>query len=74
MNELGLLTRTPTIDVLHAAAYISDSDYALARRYGATPQPIPGNGTMPRPLLTMQSNRGELVFDTRGRVTLHPRQ
>jgi hypothetical protein len=70
MNELGLLTRTPTIDVLHAAGYLNDSDNALARHYHATPQHVPGNATMAQPLLTMHSELGELVFDTRGAVTV----
>ena len=69
MNQLGLLTRTPTIDVLHAAGYISDSDFALAQRYRATPQPVPANqGLATR--LTMQTHRGELLFDTRGDIKL----
>jgi hypothetical protein len=73
MNQLGLLTRTPTIEVLHAAGYISDSDFTLAQRYRATPQPVPANqGLATR--LTMQTHRGELVFDTRGDIKLRRHQ
>jgi hypothetical protein len=74
INQLGLLTRTPTIEVLHAAGYINDSDDALARRYRATPKPVPADVTMAQPLLTMQSERGELVFDTRGDIALRQHQ
>ena len=67
---LSLLTHAPTIEVLHAAGYISDSDFALAQRYHAMPQPVPANqGSAAR--LTMQTERGKLVFDTRGEITLH---
>ena len=73
MDRLGLLTRTPTIDILHAAGYISDSDFALAQRYRATPQPVPVNqGLATR--LTMQTHRGELLFDTRGDIALRQHQ
>jgi hypothetical protein len=69
MGQLGLLSRTPTIDVLHAAGYITDSDFTLAQRYRATPQPVPANqGLATR--LTMQTHRGELLFDTRGDIKL----
>jgi hypothetical protein len=69
MGQLGLLSRTPTIDVLHAAGYITDSDFTLAAGYRATPQPVPANqGLATR--LTMQTHRGELLFDTRGDIKL----
>ena len=69
MTEFGLLTRTPTIHVLHAVGYLSDSDFALAQRYRATPQPVPANqGLATR--LTMQTDRGELLFDTQGDIKL----
>jgi len=70
MTELGLLTRSPTIDVLHAAGYLTDSDHALARHYHAMPQHVPANATTAQPLLTMHSELGELVFDSRGAVTV----
>jgi hypothetical protein len=68
--ELDLLTRVPTIEILHAAGYISDSDMPLAHRYLATLQPIPPGAPSTQPLLTMQTDRGELILDTRGTVTL----
>ena len=71
MGALGLVTRTPTMDVLHAARYITDSDQALAHRCHATPQPLPAGAPVTQPLLTMQCDRGELVFDTQGAVALH---
>ncbi len=67
---LDLLTRVPTIEVLHAGGYISDSDMPLTHRYLATLQPIPPDAPRTQPLLTMQTDRGELIFDTRGNVTL----
>jgi hypothetical protein len=74
ISELGLLTRTPTIEVLHAVDYIADSDYALARQYHAASHPVPAGAPATQPLLTMQTDTGELFFDTRGLVTLHCRQ
>jgi len=70
---LSLLTGAPTVEVLHAAGYISDSDLALAQRCHATPQPIPANQASAT-RLTMQTDRGELVFDTRGDVILRQHQ
>jgi hypothetical protein len=70
LTELSLLTRTATIDVLHAAGYLSDSDTALARRYDAMPQQVSAIATSEQPLLTMHSKLGELVFDMRGTVTV----
>ena len=72
--EFDVLTRVPTIEILRAAGYISDSDASLARRYKAAPQLIPANSPPTQPLLTMQTDQGELIFDTRAHVTLrqHP--
>ena len=73
-TEFDVMTRAPTIDVLHAAKYISNSDMVLAHRYQATLQPVPATASPTHPLLTMQTDRGELVFDTRGNITLRPHQ
>jgi len=73
-TEFDVMTRAPTIDVLHAAKYISDSEIVLAHRYQATLQPVPATASPTHPLLTMQTDRGELVFDTRGNITLRPHQ
>jgi len=72
--ELDVLTRAPTIDVLHAAGYIRDSDMALAHRYQATLQFVPASARPTHTLLTMQTERGELIFDRRGNVRLRPHQ
>jgi hypothetical protein len=68
--EFDVLTRAPTIDVLRAAGYITESDMTLAHRYQATLQPVPANARPTHPLLTMETERGELIFDTRGEITL----
>jgi hypothetical protein len=68
--EFDVMTRAPTIDVLHAAGYISESDRVLAHHYQATLQPVPANATPTHALLTMQTERGELIFDIRGQITL----
>ena len=69
MTGLGLLTRTPTVQVLHAAGYITDFDLVLAERYRATPQPVPTTQRLAT-CLTMQTDRGELLFDTHGNITV----
>ena len=71
---LDLLTQVPTIEVLHAGGYISDSDMSLSHHYHAALQPIPAGAPQTQPLLTMQTDRGELVFDTLGDVTLRQHQ
>jgi hypothetical protein len=65
-----VLTWVPTIEVLHVGGYISDSDMSLARRYQAAPQLIPANSPPTQPLLRMQTDQGELIFDTRANVAL----
>ena len=73
-TEYDVLTRVPTIELLHAGGYISNSDVSLAHRYQAAPQIIPANSPPTQPRLTMQTDWGELVFDTRANVALrqHP--
>jgi hypothetical protein len=71
---LDLLTPVPPIEVLHACGYISDSDISLSHQYHATLQPIPSGAPQTQPLLTMKTDRGELVFDTLGDVTLWQHQ
>jgi hypothetical protein len=73
-TEFDVMTRTPTIELLHAAGYISDSDTLLSRRYRVVLQLIPAEAPPTRPLLTMQTDSGELIFDTRGNVTLRPHE
>jgi hypothetical protein len=63
-NGPALLTQVPTIEILHAARDISDADMLLARRYRATLHPAN------QPLLSMETDRGELEFYGRGGVTL----
>jgi hypothetical protein len=46
----------------------------LAHRYQATLEVVPATASPMHPLLTMQTDRGKLVFDTRGNITLRPHQ
>jgi len=72
--EFDVMTRTPTIAVLRAGGYISDSDMSLSHHYQVVLQFIPAEAPPTQPLLTMQTDSGELIFDTRGNVTLRPQQ
>ena len=72
--EYDVLTRVPTIEILHAGGYISDSDMPLTHRYPLALQFIPAEAPPTQPLLTMQTDSGELIFDTRGNVSLRPHQ
>ncbi len=65
-----LLTRMPTVEVLHATRCLSDADWALCRRYLATLHPLPAASVGPQPLLSMQTARGVLVFQTSGDVVI----
>ena len=72
--EFDVITRMPTIAVLRTGGYISDSDMPLSHRYQVVLQFIPAEAPPTQPLLTMQTDSGELIFDTRGNVTLRPPQ
>jgi hypothetical protein len=69
----SLSTHAPTIEVLHAAGYISDFDFSVAQRYRAMPHPVPADQDVAT-RVTMQTDRGELIFDTRGSITLRQSQ
>ena len=73
-TEYDVLTRVPTIEVLHVGDYISDSDMPLIYRYQAVFQLIPAEAPTTQPLLTMQTDSGEFIFDTLGNITLRPQQ
>lgn len=73
-TEYDVLTRVPTIEVLHVGGYISDSDMPLTYRYQVVLQLIPAEAPTTQPLLTIQTDSGELIFDTRGNITLRPQQ
>src|SRR5258708_3759808 len=64
-TEFDVMTRTPTIEVLHAAGYVGDSDMPLSHRYQVVLELIPPEAPPTQPLLTMQTGSGELIFDTR---------
>ena len=69
-EDRDLLTRTPTIDILHAIGYLTDSDIALSNQYRATLHPVPPEPAATQPVLTMHTDRGELIFDASGNVAL----
>jgi hypothetical protein len=67
---VDLITNVPTVEVLHSAGYVTDSDMVLARRYGATFQSKPAGSNASQPLLSMHTDRGELTFAGDGTLTL----
>jgi hypothetical protein len=68
--DRSLLTRTPTLDLLHASGYISDTDFAFSHSCHATLQPVPAGASADHPVLRLQTASGELIFDARGEVTI----
>jgi hypothetical protein len=70
--DRALITRTPTVEILHAYRYVTDSDFAACRRYHATLHPVPSEAPATQPLLSMQTDRGILVFQISGEVALEP--
>src|SRR3954464_9507718 len=71
---LDLTTKMPTVEVLHAGGYITDADASLSSRYKASLHPIPNGAPHTQPLLSMRIDRGELVFDVDGNITLRQHQ
>jgi hypothetical protein len=69
-GEVDLVTRTPTIEILHAYRCVSDSDFALCHRYHATLHPVPSDAPATQAVLSMQTDRGVLVFQANGEVGL----
>ena len=68
--EYDVMTRTPTIEVIHAAGYISDSDALLSYRYRVVLQLVAPGAALGQAVLTMQTNRGELMLDKLGNAAL----
>lgn len=66
----ALLTGTPTVEILYAYRYVSDSDFAVCRRYRATLHIVPTDAPASQPLLSMQTSRGILVFLLSGEAAL----
>lgn len=67
---LGLLTGTPTLELLRSTECLSDLDYALVRRHHAGLYPVPPDAPADQPILAMRTELGDLIFDTTGNVTL----
>jgi hypothetical protein len=67
-----LLTSMPTLELLHVAACLNDSDFALSRHYRATLHTMLPNAPATQPVLSMRTDRGELFFDIGGNRTLQP--
>lgn len=69
---VDVLTRTPTLELLHATHSLSDSDLALSLHYQTRLHPVPPNAPKDAPILSMRTDRGEIVVDISGNVTLQP--
>ena len=69
---VDVLTRTPTLELLHATHSLSDSDLALSSHYQTRLHPVPPNASKDAPILSMRTDRGEIVIDISGNVTLQP--
>jgi hypothetical protein len=69
---VDVLTRTPTLELLHATHSLSDSDFALSSHYRTTLHPLPANAPKDAPILSMRTDRGEIVVDISGNITLQP--
>jgi hypothetical protein len=63
-----VVTGYPTVNVLHAVGYITDSDMRLVQRYHVS---IAAAVFKPEdPTVMMQTKLGEVRFDARGQITL----
>lgn len=69
---VDVITRTPTLELLHATHSLSDSDLALSLHYLTRLHPVPPNAPKDAPILSMRTDRGEIVVDISGNVTLQP--
>ena len=70
---VDVLTRTPTLELLHATHSLGDSDFALSSHYQT--RRLPGGPNAPQGSSasgTMRTDRGEIVVDISGNVTLQP--
>jgi hypothetical protein len=69
---VDVLTRTPTLELLHATHSLSDSDFALSSHYRTRLHPVPPNAPKNAPVLSMHTERGEIVVEISGNITLQP--
>ena len=69
---IDAISSTPTLELLHATHSLSDSDFALSLQCQARLHPVPVNAPKDAPALSMQTARGELIFDISGNITLRP--
>jgi hypothetical protein len=67
---IDLITSVPTVELLHSAGYVTDSDLELAHGYRATLQAVPAGSGASQPLLSMHTDRGELTFARDGTLAL----
>jgi hypothetical protein len=68
----ALFTNTPTLELLHATHSLSDSDFALSLQCQIKLHPVPVGAPNDAPILCVRTDRGELVFDISGNITLQP--
>lgn len=65
----ALLTESPTVELLHALGYITESELRLAQQYRIAIPPVVVKAT--DRLVILDTKSGELSFDTRGNITLN---
>jgi hypothetical protein len=68
----ALFTSTPTLELLHATHSLSDSDFARSLQCHIKLHPVPVGAPKDAPILSVRADRGELVFDITGNITLQP--
>jgi hypothetical protein len=67
-----VITSTPTLELLHATHSLGDSDFALALHYQTRLHPVPPNPPKDASIVSMRTDRGEIVVDISGNVALQP--
>ena len=72
LTGVDVVTRCPTVDVLHVMGYITDSDMRLVEQYRVSIATVISKPT--DSVMTMQTKFGEISFDARGQIALldHP--
>ena len=68
----ALFTSTPTLELLHATHSLSDSDFAASLQCQIKLHTVPVDAPNDAPILSVRTDRGELVFDITGNITLQP--
>jgi hypothetical protein len=69
---VDVITSTPTLELLHATHSLSDSDFTLSSHCQTKLHPVPPNAPRDAPIISMHTDRGDIVIDISGNVTLQP--